>query len=198
MRVFLFISVLFFITCKDKPQRTLSIDKNTIDSVEIRKQYDSVSLRLSNSQVDSVLIQFQHTVEQHISKGSEQYHITFFFKDGRHVDYKINENYIRALGGYTFRITDKRFFEKLWLVQAGLTDKHIEYFPTYIFSKDTAQQVKRLDAAHLEGIKKVLTYHNHQWAEAHGYVFYLDTLSIKTLFDYTQKAEDRIWLSNIQ
>lgn len=198
MKLFLIPSLALLIACKSAPRENLAMDKSKIDYVEIRKHFDSTLLRLTDAQLDSLMEKLRTSIRLTPRYVMAKYHLTFYRKDSVRLEYIVSNNVIRGAGGYTYRIDDKEFFKNLWLQQSGLTDKHIEYFPTYSQNGDTFQVVTRLDTAHLKGIKKVLTYYGHKWAEASGYIFYEDSLPLPVLFDYTAKAQDTFWLNNIK
>ena len=198
MKSRLLIFILFICSCSNSKPERFNIDKSKVNYLEIRKRLDTVSLCLSEKQFNNIFIMFESTFERKPCKFLEQYYLTIHFKNDNVISYSLRDDLIKGPGGYTYSIGDKEYFKKIWFELSGLTDRHIEYYPTYKQDGKLYQAIESLDKEHLEGIKKVLTFYNHKWKEAGGYVFYEGNISEEKLYEYTSKANDRIWLDSLK
>ena len=55
MKYILFISVVILTSCFNSNYEKFSLDKSEIDFIEIRKRVDTVSMRLSENQIESFI-----------------------------------------------------------------------------------------------------------------------------------------------
>lgn len=188
MKLLLFISIVFLISCSEAENEKLVIDKNRVDHIEIRKRLDTLSLRLSDDQFESFFTMLESSVSKTPCKVFEAYVLMLHLKDGRMLTYGINEDIIRGDGGYVYSIGDKDYFKNIWLRQAGLTENYYEYFPTYKDGDGYSQVIETLDPEKLERITQVLTDHGHKFVDVRGVLFYEGYLSEEQLSDYTSKA----------
>ena len=61
MKYILFISVVILTSCFNSNYEKFSLDKSKIDFIEIRKRVDTVSIRLSENQIDSLIAKLENS-----------------------------------------------------------------------------------------------------------------------------------------
>lgn len=112
MKTRFLIFVLFICSCSNNMPKKLTIDKNRVSYIEIRKRIDTVSLRLSEEQFDHIFIKFENSTERKPIKFLEQYYLTIHLKTGNVIPYSISNDLIKGPSGYTYSIRDKEYFKK--------------------------------------------------------------------------------------
>ena len=173
------------------------VDKSLISYVEIRKQFDTVSLRLTDEQTSDFIDSWNASSAKGPYKFLPEYLLTIQFKGDSSLSYRTNSDLIKQKSDWTYSIGDKDYFKDIWLKQVGLTDDYFEYFPTYTNNDDGKFSTSRapLTEKHRNALKQVLTYYNHKWTEIRGQIFYKGKITEELLWNYTTKANDSIWLS---
>ncbi len=131
MKYTLLISIVFLTSCFGSSNEKFNIDKSKIDFIEIRKRVDTISLRLSESQLKNLITKLENSEPRNPSNVFAQYHLTFHLTDGSELTFTTNQDIARAKGGQTYSIGDKEYIKNIWFQQAGLTEEYHEYFPTY-------------------------------------------------------------------
>lgn len=172
------------------------MDKDKVDFVEIRKQLDAVSLRLTTNQVAEFIGNWNSSSPKGPYKYLPEYSLIIHFKGDSTLSYTTNSDLIKQRSDWAYSVGDKDYFKKIWFKQAGLTDKYFEYYLTYEKEGKFFKDRKPLDKKQCEGIKQVLTYYNHKWTDIRGQIFYEGTIDDELLWNYTTKAIDSIWLSS--
>lgn len=189
--------VLFSLTillgsCVDK----LKLDRNEIEYIEIRKQADTVSLRLTSTQIDDFIDKLNKSTLKGLTKYFPEYTVTLHLKGDSIIAYRTSQNLIKNSDNRTYVIEDTDYFKTLWLNQSGLSNKWFEYFPIYMGDNGLTEHRGTVDREHLENIKKVLTYYNHNWSDIRGQLFYEGLIDTELLWNYTTKANDSTWSSD--
>jgi hypothetical protein len=196
MRHFLLLISFFLSSCSSSFNEKQALGKDNIQFIEIRKQFDTVSLRLTDDQAANFIESWNNASPQGPSKYLPQYLLTIHFKGDSSLSFSASGQLIKQTSDWAYSVGDKAYFQKLWFKQAGLADNYVEYLPTYNkdgkFSKDS----NPLDEKHASSIKQVLAYYNHKWMDIRGQVFYEGKIDDGLLWNYTMKANDSIWLSS--
>ena len=121
MKYILFISIVILTSCfssnSDSDYEKFSVDKSKIDFIEIRKRGDTVSLRLSENQVDSLIAKLENSEPKRPSYVSAEYYLKIHFIDGYTIEYATQQGTVRGNGGITYKINDKKFYKNLWFEQ---------------------------------------------------------------------------------
>ena len=196
MRQSLVIITLFLTSCVSSFNDKQKVDKDDVDYVEIRKQFDTVSLRLTNDQVADFIDNWNSSSPKEPYKYLPEYSFTIHFKGDSSLTYRTSSDLIKQRSDWAYSVGDKEYFKNIWFKQAGLTDKYFEYFPTYEKEGKFSKDRNPLDKKHYEAIKQVLTYYNHKWTDIRGQIFYEGKIDDELLWNYTTKANDSIWLSS--
>lgn len=196
MRQSLIIISLFITSCASSFNDKQKVDKDNVDSVEIRKQFDTISLRLTNDQVADFIDNWNSSSPQGPYKYLPEYSLTIHFKGDSSLSYRTSSDLIKQRSDWAYSFGDKEYFKNIWFKQAGLTDNYFEYFPTYFVNDKFSQDKNRLTEKHLNAIKQVLTYYKHKWIDIRGQIFYENKIDTELLWNYTTKANDSIWLSS--
>lgn len=196
MRQSLIIISLFLTSCVNSINDKQKVNKDNVDYAEIRKQFDTVSLRLTNDQVADFIDNWNSSSPKGLYKYLPEYSLTIHFKDNSSLSYRASSDLVKQRSDWAYSIGDKDYFKNIWFKQAGLTDKHFEYYPTREKEGKFSKDRNLLDKKHCEGIKQVLTYYNHKWTDIRGQIFYEGTIDDELLWNYTTKANDSIWLSS--
>ena len=196
MRQSLIIISLFFSSCVSHLNDKQKVDKDNVEDVEIRKQFDTVSLRLTTDQVADFIDNWNSSNAKGLYKFLPEYWLTIHFKGDSSLSYRTSSDLIKQRSDWAYSVGDKEYFKSIWFKQAGLTDKYFEYYPTYEKEGKFSKNRNPLDKKHYEGIKQVLTYYNHKWTDIRGQIFYEGTIDDELLWNYTTKANDSIWLSS--
>lgn len=198
MKYILFISVVILTSCFNSNSNSNSnyekfnIDKSEIDFIEIRKRVDTVSMRLSENQIESFIKNLENSEPGGPLKIFAEYYLILHLKNGIEIEYKTEVGTITANGGLSYRINDKEYFKNLWFEQSGLSKNHYEYFPTYQEKGEIFQVIETLNQDNLESIKNVLSENGHKWIDIRGILFYEGKISDEQLVDYTAKAMKKI------
>lgn len=198
MKYILFISIVILTSCfsynsdSDSDYEKFSVDKSKIDFIEIRKRGDTVSLRLSENQVDSLIAKLENSEPKRTSYVSAEYYLKIHFIDGYTIEYATQQGTVRGNGGLTYIINDKKFYKNLWFEQVGLTKYFHEYFPTYQKEGEIYQVIETLNQENLQSIKNVLSENGHKWIDIRGVLFYEGKISDEQLVDYTTTARKKI------
>lgn len=170
------------------------MDKDNVDFVEIRKQFDTVSLRLTSDHASDFIDNLNSSSPKGPYKYLPEYFLTIHFKGDSLLSYRTSGDLVKQRSDWAYSVGDKEYFKNIWFKQAGLTDKYFEYYPTYENKGKFSKDRNPLDKKHYEGIKQVLTYYKHKWADIRGQVFYEGKIEDELLWNYTTKANDSIWL----
>ena len=171
------------------------VDKDNVNYIEIRKQFDTVSLRLTTDQLVDFIDNWNSSSPKGSYKYLPEYFLTIHFKGDSTLSYRTSNDLIKQRSDWAYSVGDKEYFKNIWFKQAGLTDKYFEYFPTYEKEGNFSRDRNPLDKKHIEAIKQVLTYYNHKWTDIRGQIFYQEKIDDELLWNYTTKANDSIWLS---
>ena len=172
------------------------VDKDNVDYIEIRKQFDTVSLRLTNNQVADFIENWNSSSPKGPYKYLPEYSLTIHFKGDSSLSYRTSSDLIKQRSDWAYSVDDKEYFKNIWFKQTGLSDKYFEYYPTYEKEGKFSKDRNPLNKKHYEGIKQVLTYYNHKWTDIRGQIFYEGKLDDELVWNYTMKADDSIWLSS--
>ena len=187
--------VLFALTILlDSCNNKLILDKNEIEFVEIRKQADTVSLRLTTSQVDDFIDVLSNSTSKGLTKYLPEYILTIHVSGDSLITYRTSGDLVKKSNDLTYEIGEADYFRNLWLTQAGLSDNWFEYFPIYMNDDELAEKRGTIDQKHLEAIKKVLTHYNHKWTDIRGQLFYEGRIDNELMWNYTTKANDSTWI----
>lgn len=173
-----------------------NVDKDKVNYVEIRKHFDTVSLRLTTDQVEDLIENWNTSNAKGPYKFLPEFWLTIHFKGDSSLSYRTSSDLIKQRTDWAYSIGDKAFFKTIWFKQAGLTDKHVEYFPTYWKEGKFSKERNPLDKKQYTAIKQVLTYYNHKWTDIRGQIFYEGIIDDELLWNYTTKANDSVWLSS--
>lgn len=168
------------------------MDKSKIDFIEIRKRVDTVSLRLSENQIHSLIAKLENSEPTGPLYVTAEYYLTIHFIDGNIIEYATQQGTVRGNGGLTYIINDKEFYKNLWFEQVGLTKYFHEYFPTYQKEGEIYQVIETLNQENLQSIKNVLSENGHKWIDIRGVLFYEGKISEEQLVDYTTKSRKKI------
>jgi hypothetical protein len=172
------------------------VDKDNVEFVEIRKQFDTVSLRLTNDQVADFIDNWNDSKPKGPYKYFPEYFLTIHFKGDSSLSYRTSSDLIKQRNDWAYSVGGKEFFKTIWFNQAGLTDDYFEYFPTYFVNDKFSSDKNPLTEKHSNAIKQVLTFYKHMWTDIRGQIFYKDKIDNELLWNYTTKANDSIWLSS--
>lgn len=189
-------SLLFSLTillsaCNDKP----ILDRSEVEYIEIQKQMDTVSLRLTPYQVDDFVNNLNKSNLKGLTKYLPEYTLTLQLNGDSVILYRTSKNLIKQSDDKTYVIEGTDYFRALWLKQAGLSDNWFEYFPIYRSDDGLTEKKGKVDSEHLENVKKVLTYYNHNWTDIRGQLFFEGPIDRELLWNYTTKANDSTWIS---
>ena len=196
MRQFIIIISLFLISCSSPFNDKQKVDLNNVDYVEIRKQFDTVSLRLTNDQVADLIRNWNNSSPKGTYKYLPEYSLTIHFKGDSLLSYRTSSDLIKQRSDWAYSVGDKKYFKNIWFKQAGLSDNYFEYYPTYFVNDKFSVDKNPLTEKHNSAIKQVLTYYNHKWTDIRGQIFYEGKIDNELLWNYTTKANDSIWLSS--
>lgn len=194
MRQSLIIISFLLTSCVSQFNDKQKVDKNTVEYVEIRKQFDTVSLRLTDNQAAGFIDNWNNSTPQEKFKYLPEYSLTIHFKGDSLLSFRTIDDLIKQRSDWAYSVGDKDYFKGIWFKQAGLSDKYCEYYPTYEKEGKFYKDRNAIDNKHAEGIKQVLTYYNHKWTDIRGQIFYEGKLDDELLWNYTSKANDSIWL----
>ena len=198
MRQSLIIISLFFSSCVSHLNDKQKVDKDNVEYVEIRKQFDTVSLRLTTDQVADFIDNWNSSSANGPYKFLPEYWLTIHFKGDSSLSYRTSSDLIKQRSDWAYSVGDTAYFKTIWFKQADLTDDYFEYFPTYNNKDDRKFSTDRnpLTVKHRNAIKQVLTYYNHKFTDIRGKIFYKSKIDTELLWNYTTKANDSIWLSS--
>ena len=187
----------FFLTsCFNAFDDKQKVDIGLVDYVEIRKQFDTVSLRLTPGQAAGFVSHWNNSSAKGPYKFYPGYFLTIHFKGDSSLSFRTQGDLIKQNNDWSYSVHDKNYFKSLWLKQAGLSDNWFEYFPIYEKDGKFFKDTKPFDTRHLVAIKQVLSYYNHKWIDIRRQLFYEGKLDDELLWNYTTKANDSIWLSS--
>ena len=114
MKYILFISVVILTSCFNSNSNSnyekFNIDKSEIDFIEIRKRVDTVSMRLSENQIESFIKNLGNSEPGGPLKIFAEYYLILHLKNGIEIEYKTEVGTITANGGLSYRINDKEYF----------------------------------------------------------------------------------------
>jgi len=196
MRQFLIIISLFLTSCSNDFNDRQKLDKGNVNYVEIRKQFDTVSLRLTADQVTDFIDNWNSSSAKGPYKYLTDYLLTIHFKGDSTLSYRTSGDLIEQRSDWAYSFGDKKYFKTIWFKQAGLTDEYFEYFPTYFVNDKFSVDRNPFSNKHRDGIEQVLTFYKHKWIDIRGQVFYKSKIDSELLLNYTTKANDSIWLSS--
>jgi len=179
-------------SCNDKP----GLDKNKVEYIEIRKQGDTISLRLTNAQIDDLIDNINKSRLKGLTKYLPEYTLTVHLKNDSVISYGTSKNLIKQSDDKTYVIEKAEFFRALWLKQAGLSDNWFEYFPIIMGDNGLTEKKGTVDRELIENVKKVLTHYNHNWTDIRGQLLYEGPIDKELLWNYTTKANDSGWISD--
>jgi hypothetical protein len=188
----LFSLAILLNSCNDK----LRLDRNKVEYIEIRKQADTVSLRLTSAQIDDFIDNLNKSSVKGLTKYLPEYTLILHFQGDSVITYRTSKNLIKQSDDKTFVIERTDYFRTLWLKQAGLSDNWFEYFPIDMSDNGLTEKIGTVDREHLQNVKKVLKYYNHNWADIRGQLFYEGPIDKELLWNYTTKANDSTWISD--
>ena len=188
----LFALTILLDSCNDK----LKLDKNEIEYVEIRKQADTVSLRLTTYQVDDFIDVLSNSKSKGLTKYLPEYTLIIHLNGDSVISYRTSGDLVKKSNDLTYEIGETDYFRTLWLTQAGLSDNWFEYFPIYVNDDELTEKRGKIDQKHLAAIKKVLTHYNHKWTDIRGQLFYEGRIDNELIWNYTTKANDSTWISD--
>ncbi|RYE50355.1 MAG: hypothetical protein EOP48_19925 [Sphingobacteriales bacterium] len=183
-------------SCDSSFNNKRTLDKNDIDYIEICKQFDTVSLRLTNDQVADFIDHWNNSRPKGLYKYLPEYSLAIHFKADSLLSYRTNNDLIKQRREWAYSVGDKEYFKNIWFKQAGLTYQYFEYYPTYEKEGKFYKGRNPPNKEHCEAIKQVLTYYKHKWKDIRGQIFYEGKIDDELLWNYTTKANDRIWLSS--
>ncbi len=164
--------------------------------MEIRKQSDTVSLRLTGTQIDGFIDNLNKSSLKGLTKFLPEYTLTLHLKGDSVISYRTSKTLIKQTDDKTYVVGEADYFRTLWFKQAGLSDKWFEYFPIYRSENGLTEKRSTMDREHLENVKKVLTHYNHNWTDIRGQLFYEEQIDKELLWNYTTKANDSAWISD--
>jgi len=196
MKQSLIIILLFLTSYVSSFNDKQKVDKNNVDYIEIYKQFDTVSLRLTSDQVADFIDNWNSSSPKGPYKYLPEYSLTIHFKGDSSLSYRTSSDLIKQRSDCAYSVGDKEYFKNIWFKQAGLTDKYFEYSPTYQKEGKFSKDRNPLDKKHYDAIKQVLTYYKHKWTGVRGQIFYEGKIDDELLWNYTTKANDSIWLSS--
>lgn len=195
MKQSLIIISLFLTSCVSSFNDKQKVDKNNVDYIEIHKQFDTVSLRLTTDQVADFIKKWNSSDAEGPYKYLPDYFLTIHFKGDSTLSYRTSGELIKQRSDWSYSVGDKNYFETIWFKQAGLTGDFIEYFPTYFVNDKFSIDRNPLSDKQRNGIEQVLTFYKHKWTNIRGQIFYEGKIDSELLWNYTTKATDSIWLS---
>ena len=195
MKLVLILISFFFTSCMSSFNDKQKLNRDNVDYVEIRKQFDTVSLRLTSNQVSDFIDSWNSSSAKGPYIYLPEYSLIVHFKGDNTLSYRTNSNLIKQECDWAYSVGDKKYFENIWFKQAGLTDDYFEYFPKYFVNDKLSRDQNPLTEKDRGAIKQVLTFFNHKWIDIRGQVFYKGKIDPELLWDYTTKANDSIWLS---
>ena len=189
--------VLFSLTilldsCNDKPK----FDRNEVEYIEMRKQTDTVSLRLTSNQIDDFIDNLNKSSVKGLTKYLPEYTLTLHLKGDSVITYRTSKNLIKQSDDKAYVVEGADYFRTLWLKQAGLSDNWFEYFPIHMSDNGLTEKRGTVDREHIENVKNVLTYYKHNWTDIRGQLFYEGPIDTELLWNYTTKANDSTWTSD--
>ena len=194
MRQTLIIISIFLTSCG--PNDKIKVDIDNVDYVEIQKQFDTVSLRLTTDQVADFIDNWNSSNPKGPYKFMPQYSLTIHFKGDSSLSYRTSSDLIKQRSDWAYSVGDKEYFKNIWFKQAGLTENYFEYFPTYNKNSKFSTDRNPLTEKHRNSIKLVLTFYNHKWTDIRGQIFYENKIDNEILWNYTTKANDSVWISS--
>ena len=190
------IILLFFLTsCVNPFNDTQKVNKDNVDYVDIRKQFDTVSLHLTSDQAADFIDNWNSSSVKGPSKYFPDYILTIHFKGDSTLSYRTSGDLIKQRSDWSYSVGDKEYFKTIWFNRAGLADNYFEYFPTYFVNDKFSSDRNPLTEKHRNAIKQVLSFYKHKWTDIRGQVFYMDRIDSELLWNYTTKANDSTWLS---
>lgn len=178
-------------SCSDN----LKLDRNEVEYIEIRKQLDTVSLRLTSAQVDDLIDRLNKSNVKGLTKYLPEYTLMLHLKGDSVISYRASRDLIKESDDLTYTIGETDYFRTLWLTQVGLSKNWFKYSPIYKKDDELTEQNTPIDKKQIEAIKKVLTHYNHDWTEIRGQVFYEGKIDKELIWNYTTKANDTVWIS---
>jgi len=188
---FLFLLTILLDSCNDRQK----LDRTNVENIEIQKQTDTVAFRLTSTQIDDFVDNLNKSSVKGLTKYLPEYTLKVFLKGDSVISFRTSNNLIKQTDDRTFVIEGTDYFRSLWLRQAGLSDNWFEYFPIYADDNGLTEKKGTVDREHLENIKKVLTYYNHNWTDIRGLLFYEGPIDKELLWNFTTKANDSTWIS---
>lgn len=194
MRQSLIIISVLFTSCGSPFNDNQKVDEDNVSYVEFRKQFDTVSLRLTTDQNASRIDNWNSSNPTGPYKYLPEYSLTIHFKDDSSLSYRTSSDLIKQRSDWAYSVGDKEYFKNIWFKQAGLTGSYFEYYPTYFVNDKFSSDKNSLTEEHRNAIKQVLTYYNHKWTDVRGQIFYEGKIDDELLWNYTTKANDSIWL----
>ncbi|HLL42865.1 MAG TPA: hypothetical protein VK369_06975 [Segetibacter sp.] len=196
----LLIVILFSLTScgssSSDRQDKQKVDKGDILFGDIRKQFDTVPLRLTTEQTFDFVDRWNNSKVKGLYKYLPEYWLTIHFKGDSSISFRTSRDLIKQTNDWTYSVGNKNYFQSLWFKQAGLSDNWFEYLPTYEDEGKFFHQRDSHNDNHKAAIKQVLTYYGHKWKEIRGQIFYEGNIHDELLWNYTMKANDSIWLSS--
>lgn len=113
MRHFLIIILIFFISCSTPLNDKHKIDVDNVDYVEIRKQFDTVSLRLTNNQVADLIETWNNSSPKGPYKYLPEYSLTIHFRGDSSLLYRTSSDLIKQRSDWAYSVGDKKYFKNI-------------------------------------------------------------------------------------
>jgi hypothetical protein len=196
MRQFLPFIILFLSSCTTPYSDKQKVDRDEVNYIDIRKQFDTVALRLTTEQTTDFIKHWNSSKARGLYKFLPDYFLTIHLKGDSTISYRTSGELIKEKNDFSFSVGDTSYFQNIWLDRVGLSDDYFEYYPVYFADDKFTIGTNSIDEKHRNGIKQVLTYYKHKWADIRGQIFYQGTIDQELLWSYTTKANDSAWLSS--
>lgn len=129
IRQSLVITLLFLSSCASKFNDKKDIDKDDVNYVEIHKQHDTFSLRLTDQQVGEFIDKWNNSSSKGPYKYLPEFTLTIHFKVDSSLSYRTNNELIKQGSDWAYSVGDKEYFKKIWFKQSGSPDDYIKYHP---------------------------------------------------------------------
>jgi hypothetical protein len=106
--------------CNSSPSSKPEIDSRLVNYIEIAKQSDSSSFKMTKGQAAQFIREWNRSSSVGLYKFWPEYFVTVHFKKDSTFLVRINDGLVKGKGDDTYAVADKQFFKETWFQLTGL------------------------------------------------------------------------------
>ena len=119
MRYVLILLPFFLGACYSPPSPKPEIDSRMVNYIEIAKQPDSSSFKMTKEQAEQFIREWNGSSSAGLYKFWPEYFVTIHFKKDSTFLVRINDGLVKGKGDDTYAVPDKQFFKETWFQLTG-------------------------------------------------------------------------------